>query len=65
MKRKFKFCSLIVVLVDIGGIVDHHCLNFIFIIQYKMWQNDYYVYLISCETIMVVNFVLYPRLIQM
>jgi hypothetical protein len=30
--------EVIVRFVDIDGIVDHHCLNFLFIIQYnKIW----------------------------
>jgi hypothetical protein len=31
--NKYKKMRDICCLVDIGGIVDHHCLNFIFIIQ--------------------------------
>ena len=26
---------MIVCFVDIGGIVDHHCLSFLFIVQYR------------------------------
>jgi len=28
---------VIIQVVDIGGILDHHCLNFLFIIVYIWW----------------------------
>ena len=31
---------MIVCIVDIGGIVDHHCLNFLFVISYDWTMLD-------------------------
>ena len=33
------FLSLCLLFVDIGGIVDHHCLNFLFIIKWNTMQH--------------------------
>jgi hypothetical protein len=32
--------EVIVAFVDIGGIVDHHCLNFLFIIKNTHYYNN-------------------------
>ena len=36
-------CNVIVCSADIGGIDDHHCLNFLFIIMYRMFIWERYI----------------------